>query len=89
MLEIKQNNESFYIGDDYERRTATLVFTIEDQIMSLTETEVDESLRGQGVAGKLVDRAVEYARENELKIKPVCSYTVARLSKDEYKDIVV
>lgn len=89
MLEIKQNDDAFFIGEDYTSRIASLVFKIEDQVMSLTETEVDESLRGQGVAGKLVDHAVDYARKNGFKIKPVCSYTVTRLSKAEYKDIVI
>lgn len=52
-------------------------------------TEVDESLRGKGVAKKLVETAVKFARKNNLLIKPVCSFTKKVLeSSEDYEDVL-
>jgi predicted GNAT family acetyltransferase len=42
--------------------------------MVIDHTEVDEKLRGEGVGEDMVRAAVEYARENDLKINPACPY---------------
>ena len=61
-----------------------------ESIIVVDHTIVDPSLRGQGVAGKLLAKVVAMAREENLKIVPVCSYVVAKLTRnDEYKDILL
>jgi len=42
--------------------------------ITIDHTGVEKQFGGRGYARKLVLRAVEYARENRLKIVPVCSY---------------
>lgn len=37
---------------------------------------VDPAFRGQGVAGKITEAALEYARQNSLRVIPMCSYAV-------------
>ena len=32
--------------------------------------------RGQGIAGKLMEVALEYAKQNSLRVIPMCSYAV-------------
>ncbi|MEM5566308.1 GNAT family N-acetyltransferase [Psychroserpens sp. AS72] len=55
----------------------------------IDHTEVDPSLKGQGIGYKLVESSVQYARENGLKIKATCSYANAVLNKkDEFKDVL-
>ena len=55
----------------------------------IDHTEVDESLKGQGVGYKLVEAAVEYARENTIKIMPLCPFAAAVFKKREaYKDVL-
>jgi predicted GNAT family acetyltransferase len=54
-------------------------------------TFVPESLRGQGIAEKLVEAGVAYARAQGLKVVPACSY-VRRLFErhpERYADISV
>lgn len=52
-------------------------------------TEVDPSLRGQGIAKLLLDELAAFARENDLKIIPVCSYVVTAFKRyAEYKDVI-
>jgi len=50
---------------------------------------VSDKLKGQGIAGKLLDVAVDYARKNNLKVHPVCSYVVKKFESGNYDDIKI
>jgi predicted GNAT family acetyltransferase len=43
---------------------------------------VDDSLRGQGAARKLLDTAVAWARETQTQVKATCPYAKAQFEKD-------
>jgi predicted GNAT family acetyltransferase len=60
-------------------------------LWSIDRTFVSESLRGQGVAGQLVDAAIDLAREKGMKVYASCEYSQRLFAKhpDEYKDVVV
>lgn len=49
---------------------------------TIDHTWVDEFYRGQGVAKKLFDAVIAFAREKNVKIIPVCSYAVAMFQRD-------
>ncbi len=67
---------------------AELTWTQLGDIMVVDHTFVDPSLRGQGLAVKLLDRAAEYAREKDYKIEAVCSFVLKAFSStDKYDDI--
>ena len=76
---------------EYEQdgnRLAEITWIQSDGIMKMNHTYVSDTLRGQGVAKKLLDEAANYARTNQLKMKPVCSYVVAAFEKsEEYDDV--
>lgn len=65
-------------GRIYAERDGKLVaevtFPAQDGVAVIDHTFVDGSLRGQGVAGQLVQSAVEQIRQTGLKARPVCSY---------------
>ncbi|MDD3187573.1 MAG: GNAT family N-acetyltransferase [Bacilli bacterium] len=84
---IKEDEGLFYIGDIHNPE-AMIMFT-ETDIISVDHTYVSEALRGQGIAMQLLNKVIDYAKSKEKKILPVCSYAVNKLSKEEYKDIVV
>ena len=42
--------------------------------LNLNHTYVPNSLRGKGIAAKLVEAALAYVKVNNLKIIPSCSY---------------
>lgn len=89
MSEIKLEDSYFYIGESIATKKAYIKFKMEDKVLVLKSTVVDESLRGQGIAAKLVEHVVNYARENQLFIKPLCSYAVAQFEKiAAYKDVL-
>ena len=53
---------------DYELRGTEMI---------MTHTYVPPSLRGRGIAEKLVRVALEHAREERLRVVPACSYVAA------------
>lgn len=89
-MKIKRHKNKFYIGKSADDYIAEITFyPTECGEIVVNHTFVGPSLRGQGIAKKLVDRTVEYAREKNLKIVPRCSYVREVMNQDEcYKDIL-
>lgn len=58
----------------YSRRSASLV--------NIDHTEVDPSLRGQGVARLLLDAAVRWARETQTRFTTTCPYATVTFARD-------
>ncbi len=60
------------------------------KIMSINHTEVKEAERGNKIGIQILDFAVDYARKNDLQIKPVCKFvhTMFRKFPDNYGDII-
>jgi uncharacterized protein len=89
-VEIKKGQQQFYIGDREDVAIARITFEWEtEHVIVANHTYVDEALRGQQVAKKLLDVLVSYARENNLKIRPLCSYVVKAFERyEEYQDII-
>ena len=81
-------NKGFFIFDDDEREVlAELTYKDNGNILIFDHTYVSDKLRNQGIAGKLLNVAVNYARENKYKVKAVCSYVVKKFESSEYDDI--
>src|SRR4051812_36746913 len=65
---------------DYYMRGDRIIFT---------HTGVPRSIGGQGVASKLIKTALDYARENNLKVVPLCSFVSVYMRRHpEYNDIL-
>lgn len=52
-----------------------------DGVMTITHTIVPPEIGGRGVAGQLVQAALEYARAEGLKVVPRCSYAAGYFDK--------
>jgi predicted GNAT family acetyltransferase len=85
-----QDNHAFKAFDDNDVNMGNIAYSPHGDTLSATHTWTDSRFRGQGVAGKLLDALVEYARENGLKIIPVCSYVVAAFEKnpERYREVM-
>jgi len=70
--------------------TAWLEFERDDQgWMTLWHTEVPPSLRGRGIAATLARSALEYAREEKLKVDVICPMVAGFIRKNsEFDDLV-
>jgi uncharacterized protein len=60
-----------------------------DGYITVDHTMVDDSLKGQGIGRKLLDRIVVMARERNLKILPLCPFVKATFDKvQEIRDVL-
>jgi len=55
---------------------------LDDHRIVIVHTEVDPSLRGHGVARRLLDATVAWARETGTRVKATCPYAKAQFEKD-------
>ncbi|MCA0132638.1 GNAT family N-acetyltransferase [Winogradskyella alexanderae] len=91
-MTIKQHEDNnkgeFYLeADGNKLASMTYSYAGDDKII-IDHTEVDESLKGQGVGYKLVEASVDFAREKGLKIMPLCPFANAVFNKKkEYNDL--
>lgn len=54
---------------------------VEPGVVEINHTFVDESLRGQGIAGQLLGRAVASIAASGYRARPTCSYAVRWFEK--------
>jgi predicted GNAT family acetyltransferase len=79
---------AFFIDENGEW-IAELTYVRNNGIMTIDHTEIDEKLRGEGIGEDMVRAAVEYARENGLKINAVCPYAKKVIEQSpELKDVL-
>lgn len=80
----------FFIEEDGER-LAELSYTRKDNgILNLDHTETNPKMTGKGLGSKLVKHAVDFAREKNLKVDPICGYAAKMFERhEEYQDIQV
>ncbi|MDX9783907.1 MAG: GNAT family N-acetyltransferase [Spirochaetia bacterium] len=89
MHTIKQGEKGFYIGDGAAPLADIEISRKEDLTIIIEHTRVSESLKGQGIGGRLVEAVVKLARKEGVKIHPLCSYAAAYLKKKpEYLDLL-
>jgi predicted GNAT family acetyltransferase len=69
---------------------AYLEYALAGKVLQLIHSEVPEAMRGQGVASELAHSALEWAREQGLKVDVICPSVAAYLEKHpEYADLVL
>lgn len=80
---------AFFIEENGTRvGTMTYVHAGPGKII-IDHTEVHASQEGKGIGKLLLNAAVKFARENDLKILPVCPYAKHVMEKsDEYKSVL-
>jgi predicted GNAT family acetyltransferase len=78
-----------FLMDQDGAQVGELYYDLDGRSMVITHTEVARRLRGKGLAQALVDRAAGWAREQNLKIRPRCSYARIVLARSAaHRDLV-
>ena len=72
----------FYIEEDGAPAAEMTYSKAGTERLIIDHTEVSDDFRGKGYGRALVFHAVEYARERELKILPLCPYARAVFSRN-------
>ena len=88
-LTLNEKGEgAFYFMEEGER-IGEMIMDIKGSNITVYHTEVKEEAEGKGVAKKLLAEMVNYARENSLKVVPLCPYVHLQFSRHpkEYGDV--
>ncbi|WNM19233.1 GNAT family N-acetyltransferase [Flavobacterium capsici] len=88
-LELNNKNGFFYIEENGKTEAKmTFVFAGEDKII-IDHTEVNPGNNGKGFGKMMVQKAVEFAREKNIKIIPLCPFAKSVFDKTpEFKDVL-
>ena len=88
-IEVKNDKENERFVAEVERHIAYLSYNIFDDKINLSSTFTPPELRGKGIAKIIVEYAFNYAKKNNLKVIPICSYVQAFVERnDNYKDFL-
>ena len=82
------NKGRFYIEQD-DKLIAELDFQVKDNVLDAYHTGVRPEFEGQGIAGRLFDEMVKYARDNGYTVLPSCPYILVKFRRnpDDFADI--
>lgn len=86
----RSDTKGAFICEVNGKKMAEMVYTMAGpQKMIIEHTEVDPSLKGQGVGKQLLKTLVEYVRENAIKVIPLCPFANATFKRmKEWQDVV-
>lgn len=77
-----ENKGSFFVEKNGEKLARMTYSKAGADKIIIDHTEVDASLKGEGVGKKMVLESVKYARENDLKIIPLCPFAKSVFDKN-------
>jgi uncharacterized protein len=64
-------------------------YILDESLIDLVHTEVDQRFQGSGLAGQLVGASLDSARDRGLAVLPTCPFIRSWIRKHpEYKDLV-
>lgn len=92
-MEIKHSQTetkgSFYIELE-GKKVGEMTYSIAGpSLIIIDHTEVGEELKGKGAGAQMLNAAVAYARENNIKILPLCPFAKSVFDKkEEIRDVL-
>ncbi|MES2332661.1 MAG: GNAT family N-acetyltransferase [Bacteroidota bacterium] len=86
---LRINTESNRLELKIEGGTAFIEYKLSGHTIFLIHTEVPKELEGKGVGGAIVQKALQYAKDNQYKIVPICPFVQSYLERHkEWNDLV-
>jgi predicted GNAT family acetyltransferase len=80
-IKVENNAAAQQYEAHIDRHLAVAEYRITGNTITFTHTEVPSSLRGRGIASKLIQTALEDARAEELMVVPLCSFVAGYIRK--------
>lgn len=81
-------NKTLYIVNDKIMGEVTYPY-VNEEVVDINHTFVDNSLRGQGVADKMLEEVFKYLKDNNKKAICTCSYAKLWIGKhEEYRNLI-
>lgn len=89
-MDFIHESNRIYLNNEYGKAIAEVTFPdISNSEVNIDHTFVDGSLRGQGMASKLMKALVDDLKRNNKKAKATCSYAVEWFENHpEHRDVL-
>ena len=82
-MDFKENSEKIWLENEEGKIVAYVEFPEVNGVANVMNTVVDKSLRGQGIAGKLLTALVEKMEKEGRKLELTCSYAIDWFEKNK------
>ena len=82
-MDFKENSEKIWLENEEGKVVAYVEFPEINGVANVMHTVVDKSLRGQGIAGKLMTALVEKMEKEGRKLELTCSYAIDWFEKNK------
>ena len=88
-IDIIHNEQNNRFETTIDGQTGYISYQNQGNALIYDHTIVPQALGGRGVGSALVKHALNYARENDKKVIPQCSFVASYINKhSEYQDLV-
>jgi uncharacterized protein len=81
-LEIVHNPAENRFETWIDGRLAKLDYTEDGNTIVMTHVGVPQEFRGHGVAGRITQAGLEYAKTKSLRVLPICPYVAAYIRRN-------
>ncbi len=90
-MEFINESNRIIVKDENHRMVAAVTFpNVTENTVNIEHTFVDPSLRGQGIAGKLMLEMVKQLRTTNKMANPVCDFATFWFKKNpEHQDVLM
>ena len=88
-LNLDDKGHGAFVIKDQEKLVGEMEVLVAQGRLTVYHTEVVPEAEGKGLAKKMLSAMVEYARQQQLHVIPLCPYVHAQFRRhpDEYADI--
>ena len=88
-IEVIHDSDHHRFEVDLGKNKAVLIYMIKAGLFILLHTEVPPAFEGRGIAGKMAQTALEWAKDKGLKVRSYCSYTTRYIERHpEYLNLL-
>ncbi len=93
MIEIKQiesGAKGYFAALDDDKEAGRMSYTLAGETkMIIDHTEVSDEYRGQNIGKRILMEVVKFARENKIKIIPLCPFAKSVFDRvEEIRDVL-
>ena len=80
-LEPQTHGQSTFKAFEDDGLVGSMLVHVSGNNLNAMHTEVDRAHEGKGIAHQLLDAMVAYARENKLRVTPLCPFVLAQFRR--------
>ena len=83
-LQETESKGRAYLEDHDDNNISEMTFSkLGKHQLIIDHTAVADSMRGKGVGRKLLETIVDYSRNHDIKVIPLCPFAKSQFQKDE------